>query len=99
MEETANVGKKALKRHWVGWKSKLESVETPYSKWKTRAVRVGRDEAGKTYVFTYAAVIDAEDREKAWHDVARLFADAEELFVREKTGDFWPPADRFPEAS
>lgn len=110
MESAVGEGKRGVKRYWVGWTSRHESIETPYPKWKTRASRAGRTEAqrdgagrwceaGATFRFSYAAVVDADDREKAWHEVARLYSDAEELFVREKSTDFWPPTDRFPQAS
>lgn len=99
VQTTSDEGKRVVKRYWVGWTSRHESIETPYPKWKTRATRVGRAEPGSTHRFSYAGVVDADDREKAWHQVARLFSDAEELFVREKASDFWPPADRFPQAS
>lgn len=87
------------KRYWVGWTSRLENVDTPFPKWKTRATRAGRAEPGATYLISYAAVIDADDREKAWHAVAERYADATEQYVREKARDFWPPRDRFPKAS
>lgn len=87
------------KRYWVGWTSREESVETPYPKWKVRASRVGRAEPGATHLYTYAAVIDSDDREKAWHEVAARYPDATELFVRQKERDFWPPRDRFPPPS
>lgn len=96
MGESSGRTKRSVKRYWVGWTSRHESVETPYPKWKTRASRAGRAEAGATFRFSYAAVVDADDRETAWHEVARLYSDAEELFVREKASDFWPPVDRFP---
>lgn len=99
MESAIGEGKRGVKRYWVGWTSRHESIETAYPKWKVRATRVGRAEPGATHRFSYAAVVDANDREKAWHEVARLYSDAEELFVREKSTDFWPPTDRFPQAS
>lgn len=97
--DRAAAPEKSLKRYWVGWSSRHESIETPYVKWKTRATRVGRAVAGSTHRYSYAAVVDASDREKAWHAVASLYSDAEELFVREKASDFWPPRDRFPSPS
>jgi hypothetical protein len=85
-----------IKRFWVGWSSRLEAVETAYPKWKTSARRLG---VGMPFMFSYAAVVDAGDREAAWQKVVSLYADAEELFVKEKPNDFWPPADRYPKAS
>lgn len=100
MEETGlEISKNGLKRYWVGWTSLIESVETPFDKWKTRASRVAYAEAGSTYRFSYAGVVDAPDRESAWQAVVRLYTDAEELFVREKPADFRPPPDRFPKNS
>jgi hypothetical protein len=96
MEEQSSQ-KRGVKRFWVGWTSRHESIETPFPKWKVRATRVGRAEPGSTHRFSYAAVVDAEDRESAWQEIARRFPDSEEQFVREKSNDFWPPADRYPQ--
>lgn len=87
------------KRYWVGWTSRKESVETPFPKWKVKASRMGRAEPGAALLYSYAAVIDAADREKAWHAVAERYPDANELYVRQKDSSFWPPRDRFPPPS
>lgn len=100
MEEPGRQNTKAsLKRYWVGWTSRIESAETAFVKWKTRALRIPFAEAGSTHRFNYVAVVDAPDRESAWQAVVGAYVDAEELFVREKAGDFWPPRDRFQQAS
>lgn len=97
--ETVERASEGRRRYWVGWTSRHEQVDTPYPKWKTRASRVGRAAPGQTLLISYCAVIDAEDRERAWHEVAGRFPDASELFVREKAKDYWPPRDRFPSPS
>lgn len=84
------------KRFWIGWGSKLTGVETSFVKW---VIRANRMPFSGDIVYSYAAVVDATDRESAWQKVVRAFVDADESFVKEKWPDFWPPADRFPKAS
>lgn len=84
------------KRFWVGWSSRRQTVVTPFPKWRTSVVSVPFTEMMS---YGYMAVIDAEDRESAWHAVVLGYPDAEEAYVKEKESDFWPPTDRFPRVS
>lgn len=92
MSDSKAEGKIETKRFWIGWESRRE-VSTPFSKWTLGSRRTGATAAGETYIYTYNAVVDAPDRERAWHQVVYFFADAREKFVREKPTEFWPPRD------
>jgi hypothetical protein len=83
---------RGLKRFWIGWGSKLSGVETGFVKWTIRANRMPFTD---DLIYSYAAVVDAVDRESAWQRVVESFVDADESFVKEKPRDYWPPADRF----
>lgn len=50
-------------------------------------------------VYTVNAVVDATEREKAWHRVVLHFPDAEELFVREMPATWWPEHVSWPSAA
>lgn len=85
-----------LTRFWVGWGSKLKDVDTAFSKWIIRGQRMPFSD---DVIYSYAAIVDAVDREGAWHQVVEAFGDADEAFVKKKPSNYWPPADRFPKAS
>lgn len=89
-------GRTHTTRFWVGWGSQLTGVETSFPKWVIRGQRMPF--TGEV-VYSYAAIVDAVDRESAWQKVVEAFADADESFVKQKPNDYWPPADRFPKAS
>lgn len=89
-------GRTHVTRFWVGWGSQLTGVDTVFPKWVIRAQRMPH--SGEL-VYSYAAIVDAIDRESAWQKVVEAFGDADESFVKQKPDNYWPPADRFPKAS